>query len=209
MAPDAYTAARVHREIKQLIMAGKFQPGLPLVAQTLAERFGTSISPVRDALNRLVGERLVDMQGGGGFAIPTLSRRSAFHLYSWHADIVRLIVKVMIRFDEIGAPPVALVTKRADGAAIAAAAAEFFSLPAGCSPNGEHLDAIIQAGERLAVLRLHEGGIGRQGEELATLWNVTRSGNRNATRIAMWQYHRRRLLHADEISLAATRGVRI
>lgn len=158
MAPDAYTAARVHREIKQLIMAGKFQPGLPLVAHTLADRFGTSISPVRDALNRLVGERLVDMQGGGGFALPTISRRSAFHLYSWHADIVRLIVKVMIRFDEIGAPPVALVTKRADGAAIAAAAAEFFSLLAGCSPNGEHLDAIIQAGERLAVLRLHEGG---------------------------------------------------
>lgn len=209
MAPDAYTAARVHREIKELIIAGRFQPGLPLVVQTLAERFGTSISPVRDALNRLVGERLVDMQGGGGFTLPMATSRSAFHLYSWHGDLVRLIVRVMTSFEEIGAPPAALFARRADGPDIAAATAEFFSLLASCSPNSEHLDAMIQAEERLAILRLHEGGIGRQGEELATLWNVTRSGNRNATRVAMWQYHRRRLLRVDEIASAATSAVTI
>ena len=209
MAPDAFTADRVHREIKQLIMAGKFKPGLPLVVQTLAETFGTSISPVRDALNRLVGERLVDMQGGGGFALPTVTRRSAFHLYSWHADIVRLIVKVMVRIEEIGAPPGILLNRKANIGDIAAATAEFFSSLGSCSPNGEHLDAIIHAGERLAILRLHEGSIGRQGEELAALWNITRSGNRNATRVAMWQYHRRRLVRADEISLASTRAATI
>lgn len=205
MSPDAFTADRVHREIKKLIMAGKFTPGLPLTVQALADEFGTSTSPVRDALNRLVGERLVETQGGGGFALPEITRRTAYHLYSYHADLVRTIVKVMVRLDELGSPPAFIVNKSAQAQSLAYATAEFFSLMAACSPNPEHLDAIVQAGERLAILRLHEGPIGRQGEELATLWNVTRSGNRNATRVAMWQYHRRRLLRADEIASAAAR----
>ncbi|RSU54898.1 GntR family transcriptional regulator [Sphingobium yanoikuyae] len=205
MSPEAFTADRIHREIKELIVAGKFTPGLPLTVQSLADDFGTSTSPVRDALNRLVGERLVDMQGGGGFALPGMTRRTAYHLYSFHGDLIRTIVKVMARLDELGPPPAFLLNKTAGGVALAHATAEFFALTAACSPNPEHLDAIVQIGERLAVLRLHEGAIGRQGEELATLWNVTRSGNRNATRVAMWQYHRRRLLRVEDISASATR----
>jgi DNA-binding transcriptional regulator YhcF (GntR family) len=207
MSPEAFTADRVHREIKALVMAGKFTPGLPLTVQSLADEFGTSTSPVRDALNRLVGERLVEMQGGGGFALAEIDRRSAYNLYSFHGDLVRTIVKVMVRFDELGAPPACLLNKTAQGLTLAQATAEFFALTAACSPNPEHLDAIVQVGERLAVFRLYEGAIGRRGEELATLWNVTRSGNRNATRVAMWQYHRRRLLRADEIFSAATRAI--
>ena len=203
MSPEAFTADRIHREIKELITGGRFTPGLPLTVQSLADEFGTSTSPVRDALNRLVGERLVEMQGGGGFALPEITRRSAYHLYSFHGDLVRTIVKVMVRFDELGPPPACLLNRTARGLALARTTAEFFAQMAACSPNPEHLDAIVQIGERLAVFRLHEGAIGRQGEELATLWNVTRSGNRNATRVAMWQYHRRRLLRADEISSAA------
>lgn len=202
MSPEAFTADRIHREIKQFIMAGKFAPGSGLTVHSLAEEFGTSTSPVRDALNRLVGERLVEMQGGGGFALPDVTKRTVYHLYSFHGDLIRTIVKVMARFEELGPPPVYLVNKTARGVALAHATAEFFALTAACSPNPEHLDAILQIGERLAIFRMHEGAIGRQGEELATLWNVTRSGNRNATRVAMWQYHRRRLLRADEIYLA-------
>lgn len=206
MSPEAFTADRIHREIKRLIVAGTYMPGLPLTVQSLADEFGTSTSPVRDALNRLVGERLVEMQGGGGFALPAITCRSAYHLYSFHGELMRTIVKVMARLDDLGPPPACLVNKTAQGLTLAHATGEFFALTAACSPNPEHLDAIIQMGERLAVFRLHEGGIGRQGEELATLWNVTRSGNRNATRVAMWQYHRRRLLRAEDISSAAARS---
>lgn len=63
MAPEALTADRLHRDIKALILRGYFGAGLPLTVHAMAEAFGTSISPVRDALNRLVGERLVEMQG--------------------------------------------------------------------------------------------------------------------------------------------------
>lgn len=207
MSPEAVAADRIHRELKAWIMQGRFTAGLPLIVQALAEEFGTSISPVRDALHRLVGERLVEVQGGGGFAMPSITKRTAYHLYSWHADLVRMVIKVMIKLEQIGPPPEVILNGNGDPHAIAAATAELFGQMGACSQNPEHLDAILSAGERLNVLRLHEGAVVRQGEELTSLWNVTRSGNRNATRVAMWQYHRRRLLRVDKISSAAARPV--
>lgn len=114
MSPEAVTAERIHRELKRLLCTGRFAPGLPLTVQSLANEFGTSISPVRDALNRLVGERLINVQGGGGFAMPFLSRRTAFNLYSWHAEITLLIIKVMVTFEPVGDPPEEIVGVKAD-----------------------------------------------------------------------------------------------
>ncbi|QNG48549.1 GntR family transcriptional regulator [Sphingobium yanoikuyae] len=207
MSPDALVADRVHREIKQRILAGKYASGTSLTVQSLADIFGTSISPVRDALNRLVGERLVEIQPAGGFMLPEITSARAYNLYSLHADLVRMVVKVMAGIDTLEPPPSYLSDQTADGPAVAAATSQFFALLAGFSPNREHLGAIVQTGERLALLRLHEGSIAKHGGELAGLWNVTRSGNRNATRIAMWHYHRRRLLRVEGISIATTRGL--
>jgi len=208
MAPEALTADRLHRDIKGLIMRGHFAPGLPLTVQAMADEFGTSISPVRDALNRLVGERLVEMQGGGGFAIPAITPRNTHDLYALHADLVRAAVKNANSFDGVIAPPAELIEGGADAPGIALVTAEFFGLVAGCSCNIEHFDAITGTGDRLAVRRLHEGGTTRQAIELATLWNVTKSGNKSAIRSAMWQYHRRRLLRVDDISMAASQSGR-
>ncbi len=205
MSPEAVTAERIHRELKRLLCTGRFVPGLPLTVQSLANEFGTSISPVRDALNRLVGERLINVQGGGGFAMPYLSPRTAFNLYSWHAEITRLIIKVMVTFEPVGDPPPDIVGVRADPPAIESATAELFTRLAACSPNPEHQEAIDSVADRLALLRLHEGAITKRGEELLELWIVTRSGNKNATRTAMMQYHRKRLSRVDEISAAASR----
>jgi DNA-binding transcriptional regulator YhcF (GntR family) len=204
MAPEALTADRLHRDIKGLITRGHFAPGLPLNVQAMADEFGTSISPVRDALNRLVGERLVEMQGGGGFAIPAITPRNTHDLYALHADLVRAAIKNAESFDKMIGPPSELVEGIADARSIALVTAEFFTLVAGCSGNLEHFDAITGAGDRLAVRRLHEGGTTRLGLELAMLWNVTKSGNKSTIRSAMWQYHRRRLSRVHEISIAAS-----
>ena len=207
MSPEAVTAERIHRELKRLLCTSRFAPGLPLTVQSLANEFGTSISPVRDALNRLVGERLINVQGGGGFAMPFLSRRTAFNLYSWHAEITLLIIKVMVTFEPVGDPPEEIVGVRADPSIIESATAELFTRLAACSPNPEHQEAINSVADRLARFRLHEGAITKQGGELLTLWNIAQSGNRSATRTAMMQYHRKRLMRVDEISAAASRMI--
>ncbi|NLE76214.1 MAG: GntR family transcriptional regulator [Chloroflexi bacterium] len=59
---------RIYQEIKQRIMAGRFAAGQKLSLDELAQGFGVSVTPVRDALRLLAAEGLVEL----------LSRRGAF-----------------------------------------------------------------------------------------------------------------------------------
>ena len=73
MAPEAVTADRVHVGLRHDIVGGRYTPGAILIVHTLANEYGTSIAPVRDALHRLMGEGLVEPQHGGGFQLPRLT----------------------------------------------------------------------------------------------------------------------------------------
>ncbi|MFH1153197.1 MAG: GntR family transcriptional regulator [Pseudomonadota bacterium] len=52
-------ADQIHDRIKQSILKGDIAPGEKLVISQLAERFNTSIIPVREALGRLEAEELI------------------------------------------------------------------------------------------------------------------------------------------------------
>ncbi|CCH80229.1 putative Gluconate operon transcriptional repressor [Nostocoides japonicum T1-X7] len=53
------TADRVCDELRRLIIAGALEPGQPLHEKRVAEELGVSRSPVREALQQLVAERLL------------------------------------------------------------------------------------------------------------------------------------------------------
>jgi hypothetical protein len=201
MSPDALTADRIYHDLKRQIMLGHFKPESSIGLAIVAEEFGTSISPVRDALQRLVGERLVEIQGGGGFAIPAMNKKSVHQLYSWHADLVRLAVKGMARQDQIepfpGIDGIDPTSRRHN---IAEVTARLFDMIAASTTNPEHQVAIALAAARLHPLRLRESILPKLDAELESLWNVTRSANKNAIRLAMWHYHRRRLLKAKALT---------
>jgi DNA-binding FadR family transcriptional regulator len=65
-----------YQRIKQRLMQGAWSPGERLEALRIADEFGVSMTPVRDSLNRLAGERLVDMKPGDGFRVPTMSEKA-------------------------------------------------------------------------------------------------------------------------------------
>lgn len=56
------TAEMISRELRRLIISGALKPGQPLNEQQLAKQLGVSRSPVREALQRLVAERLLTSQ---------------------------------------------------------------------------------------------------------------------------------------------------
>ncbi len=66
---------RIHGQLRTAIMCGHFAPGEALTIRALAEEFGTSVMPVRDALTRLVADRAVEMPTSRAFRIPLLTRR--------------------------------------------------------------------------------------------------------------------------------------
>jgi DNA-binding GntR family transcriptional regulator len=64
---------RAYGALKQELISGGFSPGQTLVIRKLAETFGISTTPIREALQRLVAERLLEMQNNRSIIVPFLS----------------------------------------------------------------------------------------------------------------------------------------
>lgn len=72
---------RAYMALKRALISGAFRPGQTLVIRTLAESYGISTTPVREALQRLVAERLLVMQPNRSIAVPLLSIATFTELY--------------------------------------------------------------------------------------------------------------------------------
>jgi DNA-binding FadR family transcriptional regulator len=81
MAHKVSLNQRLYKAIKSEILSGAFLPGQSIPAAMLARRLSVSIIPVRDALHRLAGERLVEMWEHGGFHAPHMSEAKLRDLY--------------------------------------------------------------------------------------------------------------------------------
>src|ERR1700724_4221272 len=65
---------RVYSALRDQLMRGGFEPGQKLKIAELAEAFGTSAMPVRDALNRLTVERALETLPSRTVRVPALSK---------------------------------------------------------------------------------------------------------------------------------------
>lgn len=72
MSP-AHVFEPTYAAIKRRLMNGEWAGGLRLEAARIADILGVSVTPVRDSLNRLAGERLVDFSPGEGFHVHRLT----------------------------------------------------------------------------------------------------------------------------------------
>jgi len=66
---------RAYAAIKSDLLAGRLAPGHRLVLRQVADDLGISLTPVRDAVNRLIAERILEHGGlgqGGGAIVPLL-----------------------------------------------------------------------------------------------------------------------------------------
>ena len=65
---------RVYRELKRLLMTGQFAPGEALTIRALAESMGTSVMPVREALQRLSADQAIIALPNKSIRVPVLTR---------------------------------------------------------------------------------------------------------------------------------------
>jgi DNA-binding GntR family transcriptional regulator len=73
--------ARIAEQIRELIVRGALSPGVHLGQMQLAERFGASRVPVREALKLLAAEGLLLHDPNRGFFVAALSSDEARQLY--------------------------------------------------------------------------------------------------------------------------------
>lgn len=74
LAPVSKTnlSQRVHAELRNALMNGQYVPGERLRIAELAEGLGTSITPVREAIFRLVSEQALTMSAATSITVPEL-----------------------------------------------------------------------------------------------------------------------------------------
>lgn len=66
-------ATSVYDELRADLLGGGLEPGSKLAIEALAERYDTSATPLREALNRLVSDGLVERREQRGFVVAGIS----------------------------------------------------------------------------------------------------------------------------------------
>jgi DNA-binding GntR family transcriptional regulator len=93
------TAYRTMKEItydaiREAILSGRFPPGQRLVADELAQEFGTSRMPVREALQRLENAGLVSITPHRGAVVNELSEQEIVEVYHIRAVLEGLAARL-------------------------------------------------------------------------------------------------------------------
>ncbi len=80
--PSTSVADETYHAIRDRVAAGHWSPGTRLVNRKLGAELGVSMVPVREALNRLASEGLVEHVPGAGAFVRRLDRKQIVQLYA-------------------------------------------------------------------------------------------------------------------------------
>lgn len=196
MSPGA-TMERVYTDLKSRVMAGMFEPGSRLDPVHLARELVASATPVRDALHRLSGERLVESWHQDGFHQPVHNESDLRDTYVWTQVLLGLALRAPGRAAPLEAPVCG-----ADGADYPARVSRLFRAISLTSQNRELRQAIGNATDRSQMLRAAEQRSDPDCEgQLAAMEADFQTARWPALRKSVALFHRRRIAGAGPVAL--------
>jgi DNA-binding GntR family transcriptional regulator len=71
---------RVYNELRDFLMAGGVQPGEKVTLRQLTSAFGTSLMPVREAVQRLVAEGALELLPNRAIRVPVMTKPRVFEI---------------------------------------------------------------------------------------------------------------------------------
>jgi DNA-binding GntR family transcriptional regulator len=83
-------ADELYERLRADIFLGRLEPGQRLKSSDLCATYGTSVGPVREALTKLTGERLVALQPHLGYTVTALSAAELIEITTVRVDIESL-----------------------------------------------------------------------------------------------------------------------
>jgi DNA-binding GntR family transcriptional regulator len=101
-APRAQLKDEAAAHIRELIVSGQVAPGELVRLAPLAERFGASVTPVREALLLLAQDGWVTQEPNRGFRVERFTRRDVADAYWVHAEVAgELAARAAATIDEL------------------------------------------------------------------------------------------------------------
>lgn len=196
MSPGA-TMERVYLDLKSRILSGAYAPGTRLEAAQLSKLLASSATPVRDALYRLSGERIIESWHQEGFRQPLLSEADLVDLYGWGGALLSMALKGRSPRPDLPGGLIDLATHDSYPEAIES----LFRTIAIGSANGELRAAIINFVERSTTVRILEARVDASAREtLAAMEEDYRFGRWSALRSKITRFHRRRASYAGRVA---------
>lgn len=187
------TFERVYAAIKEQLRRGFYRPGDRLEPAILSEQHNASVTPVRDALHRLTGERLVEAPRHEGFRVPVITEGTLRHLYAWHRDL--LFLAILNRRPALGLEADAIEAQEA----YERQNAVFLALVR-MAGNPEHAFTFETLAERLEpVQRLAPLALDAVEQETDDILAALTANDATGLRRALVRYHRRRMQIAPEL----------
>ena len=77
----------VYQEIRQSLMVGTFTPGEKVSLRSLAQQVGTSLTPVRGAVNRLIAEGAFEVLPNRWVVIPSMTEEKFDEIIHWRIKL--------------------------------------------------------------------------------------------------------------------------
>jgi DNA-binding transcriptional MocR family regulator len=186
MSPGV-TFERIYYALKEQLGSGRYSSGEHLEPAALADDLCASITPVRDALHRLVGEGLVEAPRGDGFRTPMVTEVGLRHLYRWNAMVLDAAARAG---GSRGVEPAQLPPERDDRVTVTE---YLFLTVARISANAEHVATTARLNDRLRPIRRVELELLAEVDtELDALMATLLDQQAGALRRPLAAYHRRR-----------------
>lgn len=194
------TSGRVYDALRHRLTYRALRPGNRIDPSELAKEFGSSVTPVRDALHILIGQGLVGTGVGEGFYVPHIDEPGLKDLYDWNLDLLLATLRRKVeKSPEL--VPISLV-----GSDPQTLTATLFAIIAQRSGSLEHALAMRWANARFAPVRLVEKEILADiEEELGALSSAISVYNIPNVRRLVVKYHNRRKRVAGHIIRALYR----
>ena len=77
----------VYAELRRSLMTGAFLPGAKVTLRSVTEQIGTSMMPVREAINRLIAERALGLAGNRQVIVPVMTGEKFAELTHWRVQL--------------------------------------------------------------------------------------------------------------------------
>jgi DNA-binding GntR family transcriptional regulator len=170
--PRERTSNSVLQVLRDSILSGVFVPGQRLNTSELAQKLDVSVAPVRDALNRLQSEGLIEIRPRSGTFVSEISPREVRETFEVRAALECLAVELAIgnlgadkinRLKELVNQMEAPVNDERGKALHEQKNEEFHSLIVESSGNRKLIEMYRQLKAYIAIARIHyQRGVGQR-----------------------------------------------
>lgn len=93
------TASNIAEQVRELVADGSFEPGAQITEVALASALGVSRGPVREALQRLVQEGLLENERNRGIFVPRLTIEDVQDIYQTRSAIELCAMEIIMETD--------------------------------------------------------------------------------------------------------------